>query len=973
MKSVFIISVVLVQAGLAVASGSANECDNWQTLHPEWIFCDDFEDGTPLVREGRYFEYDNDSGDFIPLNGVGFDGSKGMRVIFQAGEVSAGSLHLGFGRNPNGYMNKGIRETEDFRDIYYRMYLKMQPGWVGSPAKLSRATSFSSSTSWAQAMIAHLWSSGNYLLVDPASGVENGVVVTTKYNDFANLHWLGYQAGVTPIFDSLHDGIWYCIEHHIRLNDPGQSNGIQEFWIDGQLEARRAGLNFVDTWTDYAINAIFLENYWNSGSPHLQERYFDNFVVSTQPIGPAGELIAHWTFDEGSGTIAYDSVGNNDGTIYGAQWTTGQIGGALSFDGNGDYVDIADNAALQLPWALTVTAWVKPIYDGRDYYADAIVVKGQNVGWGPYFNYRIAMENQNLYTWGVTRSGTELFFHGGTPIYDNWQHLALTADGTKCRAYINGIEVASRGAPGPYLTFEGYPLQIGGHAVTNARWFSGLIDDVRIYNRALLIGEIQQLYQEGLPQLVGLEIVGPNEVAEDFSAQYKAIAHYDNSNTRDVTDSADWSVEPNDIADIDAGLLETEEIDKPQNIIITAEYTEGQNTQVAEKQVSIFTICPTGTALQFDGQDDYVEVPYDDSMATTNEITIGAWVNITNTAGSGQHYLVDSRDGTGSGYGLNIDTEFIQFWIAGSWYRNFLSTISIKNWHHVVGTYDGSNMIVYVDGAEIDRYSVATNIIPSNSPLFIGQRYGYGERFQGIIDEVAIYNRALTAEEIQILMHTRPESADPNLVGYWDFDEGEGEIAGDSSGNGNDGTLVGAEWAQSDAPIGICTPVAVDIKPGSCPNPLNLSSQGILPVAVLGSQDFDVGAIEAASIRLAGVPAIRNSYEDVASPVSDGNECECTVDGPDGYVDLALKFRTQEVVEELIGRPGELEKDQTLVLTLTGELFDNTGIEGTDCVVLVGNVPKALAARGSDINGDGVVNILDFALMAKYWLESTIY
>ncbi|MHC4397615.1 MAG: GLUG motif-containing protein [Planctomycetota bacterium] len=167
--------------------------------------------------------------------------------------------------------------------------------------------------------------------------------------------------------------------------------------------------------------------------------------------------------------------------------------------------------------------------------------------------------------------------------------------------------------------------------------------------------------------------------------------------------------------------------------------------------------------------------------------------------------------------------------------------------------------------------------------------------------------------------------------------------------------------------------VALDIKPSNCPNPLNLASNGVLTVAVLGSEEFDVSAIDAVSVELDGTGAIRHSYEDVAGPVVDGNECECTVAGSDGYVDLALKFRTQEVVEELIGRPGELEKDQTLVLSLTGELFDNTGIEGTDCVVLVGNVPKVLAARRWDYNEDGIVNIFDFAAMAEYWLETTDY
>jgi hypothetical protein len=264
-----------------------DECDNWQSLHPEWIFCDDFEDDTAMVRDGRYFEYSNNGGDFVPLAGIGLDFSKGMRVIFQSGEVSAGGFKLGFGRNPNAYMNRDIRETEDFRDIYYRMYLKMQDGWVGSPGKLSRATSFSSSTDWSQAMIAHLWSGGYALRVDPVRCVdlETSLVKCIGYNDFAHMDWIGAVNGITHIFDSLHDDIWFCVEAHVRLNDPGTSNGVQEFWIDGQLEAVSNNLNFVASYTDYAINAIFFENYWNSGSPQLQERYFDNIVVSTQPIG----------------------------------------------------------------------------------------------------------------------------------------------------------------------------------------------------------------------------------------------------------------------------------------------------------------------------------------------------------------------------------------------------------------------------------------------------------------------------------------------------------------------------------------------------------------------------------------------------------------------------------------------------------------------------------------------------------------
>jgi hypothetical protein len=289
-------SLILLVAAIACLfpNAFADECDNWQSAHPEWIFCDDFETTEPMVQSGRYFEYGDDEGDCVVVDGVGIDSSRGLRTIFQQGEVGAGGMKLAFGRNPNAYMNKqNIRPTEDFREIYYRMYLKMQDGWQGSPAKLSRATVFTSASDWRQAMIAHLWSDADeHLLLDPASCVNSsGAVECTTYNDFNHLDWLGNRSGTTPIFATDHSGVWYCVEHHVKLNDPGERNGVQEFWIDGSLEARRDSLDFVGTYTAYAINAVFFENYWNSGSTRLQERYFDNIVVSTAPIGPITSTI----------------------------------------------------------------------------------------------------------------------------------------------------------------------------------------------------------------------------------------------------------------------------------------------------------------------------------------------------------------------------------------------------------------------------------------------------------------------------------------------------------------------------------------------------------------------------------------------------------------------------------------------------------------------------------------------------------
>jgi hypothetical protein len=123
----------------------------------------------------------------------------------------------------------------------------------------------------------------------------------------------------------------------------------------------------------------------------------------------------------------------------------------------------------------------------------------------------------------------------------------------------------------------------------------------------------------------------------------------------------------------------------------------------------------------------------------------------------------------------------------------------------------------------------------------------------------------------------------------------------------------------------------IDIKPTSCPNPLNLKSKGVLPVAIVGSESFDVFSVDVASLCFAGVSPIRSSYEDVttAAPA----DCECTTEGPDGYFDLTLKFDTQEIVAAL----GEVNDGDVLPLTLFGVNVCGVPIQGTDCVVIIAN------------------------------------
>ena len=279
-------SVTITAAPPPPTGGLANEC---ATPQAGWIWCDDFDTN----RLASYFEYNDVNGSFTRVDGVGNDGSYGMRARWNAGQVAAGALHLAIGRTPQAYMRPADAGTANHREVYWRVYLRNQAGWVGGGGdKLSRAMTFASSSSWAQAMIAHVWAGDdntqyeNILMIDPARGTDAaGNLVTTGYNDFPHLTWLGIVRGTNALYAPANVGTWHCIEARARLNDAGQANGAMQLWIDGVLDASRTGINFLGAYDAYGINAIFLENHWNQGSPVAQERYMDNFVVSTQRIG----------------------------------------------------------------------------------------------------------------------------------------------------------------------------------------------------------------------------------------------------------------------------------------------------------------------------------------------------------------------------------------------------------------------------------------------------------------------------------------------------------------------------------------------------------------------------------------------------------------------------------------------------------------------------------------------------------------
>ncbi len=122
------------------------------------------------------------------------------------------------------------------------------------------------------------------------------------------------------------------------------------------------------------------------------------------------------------------------------------------------------------------------------------------------------------------------------------------------------------------------------------------------------------------------------------------------------------------------------------------------------------------------------------------------------------------------------------------------------------------------------------------------------------------------------------------------------------------------------------TPVAFDIKPQSCPNPLNIKKKGILSAAIIGSEDLDVTQIDPATIKVAGLSPIHFAYEDVTEPYyplsGKASDMDCTEAGPDGFLDLTLKFRAQDfyaALEEVTGEP--LRRGDGVVVVMSAGLI----------------------------------------------------
>jgi hypothetical protein len=155
-------------------------------------------------------------------------------------------------------------------------------------------------------------------------------------------------------------------------------------------------------------------------------------------------------------------------------------------------------------------------------------------------------------------------------------------------------------------------------------------------------------------------------------------------------------------------------------------------------------------ALSFNGVDDYVQVPNASSLNPQQAMAISAWIYPYDW--NGNRRIVQKGAGD-SQYRFLAEGDRLVFHLSGVYYLE-TTLPAVDAWHHVAAVYDGAVMQIWVDGQKWAEQSVSGTIDVTSYPLFIGTKYAstpVGDYFYGLIDEVAIYNRALSAEKVQAL------------------------------------------------------------------------------------------------------------------------------------------------------------------------------------------------------------------------------
>ncbi len=445
------------------------------------------------------------------------------------------------------------------------------------------------------------------------------------------------------------------------------------------------------------------------------EDYMVTVAAPPNCITPPAGLIGWWRAEDN----ANDSINANNGALQnGATYAAGKVGRAFSFDGDNDIVVVPDAPNLNPTAQVTLEAWAYPTSDTAG--AIDVVMVMVNKENGPV-QFEMGRRNTSS-SCSIPTGNLAIFIGGISGLPDDcsgwvdgqayiplnaWSHVVLTYDGTAVRTYLNGSLTRTIAASGTIPTTTG-AVRIGGRNGPFSHW-AGQLDEIGIYDRALTTPEVQSLYDAGSYGKCPLPCTPPPA---------GMVAWWSGDNTA------------SDRVGANHGTLKN-----------GATYADGM----------------VRTAFSLDGGDDYVEVPDSPAWAFgANAFTIDLWANFSSVSGSRVLLSSDTGPGEVNKWVFWLDGGQLRFHVNGPANVNPGVPFSpqLNRWYHLAVTHSAGTLTFYIDGADAGSVSLSTPVPDANAPLTIGSAEG-GYFFAGRLDEIEIFNRALSAGELQDIYEAR--------------------------------------------------------------------------------------------------------------------------------------------------------------------------------------------------------------------------
>jgi hypothetical protein len=419
-------------------------------------------------------------------------------------------------------------------------------------------------------------------------------------------------------------------------------------------------------------------------------------------------------------------------SLFNPSVVSGKVGNALVFDGVDDYVDCGtltiENGSISVwfkPESLTsgehVIAGIGQVSANNQYWKIETVDTAGRVVFGyrtlPTTAYRLWQTNTGAISTG------------------NWYHIAVRFDSSSLspEIYINGVNqtlsiYASSGTPSGNVSDT---FAIGRSGGYNGLYSKGTIDQVRIWNRTLSGAEISSIYSnESIGQ------TDPNMNRTGLVGEWLMDEQASPNGTTIISDSAGSN----------SGIL------KNVDLLSSEESTYGNNGTCSNGNCPVLNSSGKfgGSRIFSSSQSQFIQSAYNNNLnfSKSDKMSISLWFNYRNSQSAG---LVSNRAGSSSSYNLYLSTTNLILDIANQTTHQTTSAypVSLNTWYHVVATYNGSVMNLYVNGTLVRTQSQTGNIQSQTTNLFIG-RY-QASYLNGSLDDVLVFNKALSSSEVLAL------------------------------------------------------------------------------------------------------------------------------------------------------------------------------------------------------------------------------